>query len=611
MMLAAKSATCGFTLLLVIVSMTVSGQAMSDAHRQGMSLAQGIPFPQPGSVQNVTGYAGTDLPQSGIKAHDLGEQSAKAFQSDEASRLIAENFDKGERFVIDPHTDPLILSGNEIVKDPGKVLEETVESVRESRTTPEETKVCEESGEETLEEGEETRIVEVPDPQPWKSELYVYSHGWAGGLARNVLTDQKLDGSTVHTYAYAAHTVLRNPLPAELISRVKSVAYREGYTPPWWASLSQSGVVSVTTARGGWFWINKHDVLVDISLKPGEENVVEHIRDNCGHWEERAEQGLCSYEEVIVVEGPQTRIVNGYPVSRDWWRRKKRYRCHYPAKNDCAALRAKGCYQVHSTCKEKVRDVCVVWEQTYRCPGGKVSGRTYRSSGKMNLFCLSGDCADQTYGPNSDLAQVMSHMSVLKEAGDDLKNLGSIFKGSDRRCTRHCVSFKDCCGNGDGWGVSLKLASCDATEKELAELRGKNRCIQVGTYCAEKKLGVCIRKKTTFCCYGTKLAKIVQEQGKRQLGLGFGSPEHPECQGLTAEQLSRIDFSQINFSEILSEVMGRTKPPSAEKLVSGLKQSMEIKGSLLKPSSQAVKDAPKGAPGSETTLVQGHPRDQF
>lgn len=202
-------------------------------------------------------------------------------------------------------------------------------------------------------------------------------------------------------------------------------------------------------------------------------------------------------------------------------------------------------------------------------------------------------------------------MSVLKEAGDDLKNFGSIFKGSDRRCTRHCVSFKDCCGNGGGWGVSLKFASCDADEKELAELRGKNRCIQVGTYCAEKKLGVCIRKKTTFCCYGTKLAKIVQEQGKRQLGLGFGSPEHPECQGLTAEQLSRIDFSQINFSEILSEVTGRTKPSSAEKLVSGIKQSMEVKGSLLKSSTKGVKDAPEVPAGSETTHVQGHPRDEF
>jgi len=213
--------------------------------------------------------------------------------------------------------------------------------------------------------------------------------------------------------------------------------------------------------------------------------------------------------------------------------------------------------------------------------------------------------------PNSDFAEVMAHMSVLKEAGDDLKNLGTIFKGQDRRCTRHCVGFKDCCGNGNGWGVSLKLASCDATEKELAELRSKNRCIQIGTYCAEKKVGVCIRKKTSFCCYGTKLAKIVQEQGKRQLGLGFGSPEYPDCQGLTAEQLSNIDFSQIDFSEILSEVMGRAKTPGPEKLISGIQQSMETKGSLLKYPDKGPKSLPETTASSETTHVQGHPRDQF
>ena len=150
------------------------------------------------------------------------------------------------------------------------------------------------------------------------------------------------------------------------------------------------------------------------------------------------------------------------------------------------------------------------------------------------------------------------------------------------------MSFKDCCGNGKGWGVSFSLASCDADEKELAELRARNRCIQVGTYCAEKVTGVCIRKKTSFCCYGTKLAKIVQEQGKGQLGLGFGSPKHPECQGLTPEQLSRIDFSRINFSDIFSDILANTKTPNPEAITKGIQKSMENKGSLLKPSVKGI-----------------------
>lgn len=549
----------------VQIPQPVQKTPQTHAHQEGNAFASSL-------LGNVAGAARTTSPhrvpgfqtdkpkEASLNAGTVGEAAFHASRTDKAARhIIAEAKDR-KTFRIDPDTDPLFVEAGRIISNPQNALNEEFTGTQAPQAIHEETKVCEEAGEETLEEGEETRIVEVPDPQPWKSDLYVYSHGWAGGLARNILTDQKLDGSTIHTYAYAAHTVLRNPLPADMISRVRSVAYREGYTPPWWVSLSPTGIVSVTTARGGWFWINKHDVLVDISLKPGEENVVEHIRDNCGHWEERVEQGLCAYEDVIVVEGPQTRVVNGYPVSREWWRRKKIYRCHYPARNDCAALRTKGCYQVNSACKEKVKDVCVVWEQTYRCPSGRVSGKSYHSSRKASPFCLTGNCADASWEANGDMMNAISQLSVLREVQKDLRSSQSIFKGQDRRCTRHCINFKDCCGSGGGWGVSIHLANCDKDEQELRQLRDKNRCIQVGTYCAEKKLGICIRKKTSFCCYGTKMARLIQQNGRAQLGMGFGNPDCPDCEGFTAEQLSRIDFSRIDFTELFEDIKKQMTP---------------------------------------------------
>jgi hypothetical protein len=172
-------------------------------------------------------------------------------------------------------------------------------------------------------------------------------------------------------------------------------------------------------------------------------------------------------------------------------------------------------------------------------------------------------------------------MSVLKEAQNDLRNFSTIFKGSDRRCTRNCLNFRDCCGSGKGWGVSLKLTNCDAKEKELRELRDKNRCVMVGTYCAEKLAGQCIRKKTTFCCYTSKLAKIIQEQGRGQLGLGFGSPKQPQCQGLTPEQLSKIDFRQVNFSDLFQDIAASTKVPDVQKITESIQRSMKNKTSHI------------------------------
>lgn len=592
-----KAPVFALTLLGLTLFMGSPAQAMSDAHQQGMSLAKDIPLPQPGAPENVPGYAGTNLPQSQIKAHDLGEQSFKATQGSEAAQLISEGFEKGEKFVIDPHTDPLIVAGNEVIANPQKALDETIIESEDGEEVTEEVKTCEEAGEETLEECEEVRIVTVPEIKKHKSTFKVipmYNTGAYVYINCNVITGQIwCPYGTGCLYNFS----LVDPVPANLQNRVKSVQFAPGYSLSSPMSLSSNGILSIPIA----LHYSGFNVPLEITFSPNEEDVTERIANGCEWLEEKIEKGLCTYEEIQVIEGPQTRIINDYAVTRDWWRRKKIYRCHYPAKNDCGALRVKGCYQVNSACKEKVRETCVVWEQTYKCPSSIIRSKSYRSSNKDNPFCLSGDCADKSYDPNQDFAQAMSHMSVLKEAGDDLRNCGAIFKGVDRRCTRHCVNFKDCCSS-KGWGVSLKLASCDAEEKELAELRAKNRCIQVGTYCAEKLLGVCIRKKTSFCCYGTKLAKIVQEQGKRQLGLGFGDPEQPQCQGLTPEQLSRLDFSRIDFSEILSEVVGRTRTIKPEKLVSGIQKSMENKGSLLKPSVKGIKEGsltpPTIKPGS-------------
>ncbi|MGV8948503.1 MAG: conjugal transfer protein TraN [Candidatus Paracaedibacter sp.] len=608
LMFLVKRAALGLSLLVGILIMALPAQAMSDAHQQGMSLAKDFTLPQPGNPDIVPGYAGTELPQSHINPHDLGQESFKIAQSNEASQLLQESFEKGDKYVIDPHTDPLIVAANKVIAHPQKALDETIEEIAEEGEFVEETRICEESGEEALEECIETRVVTVREIPDTKHRVQLYGQMQpciSGNFTRNVVTG-------VGTSDLRDPICLLNPLPASLHSRVirverapefscgvynysfnSSYGFSSIHTDNYWlfsllnfSSFNEDGTFSMKEHMSihGFLYTIPVYLNFDIFYKRAvtEDDVSERIVNNCQSLEEKVEKGLCSYEDVIITEGPQTRIINDHPVTRDWWCRKKVYRCHYPAKNDCAALRAKGCYQINSVCKEKVGEVCVVWEQTYKCPSGKKIVKSFRSSNKANPFCLSGDCADKSYAPNKDFAETMSLMSVLKEAGDDLRNFGSIFKGLDWRCTRHCIGFKDCCGNGRGWGVSLNLASCDKKEQTLAELRKKNRCIQVGTYCAEKELGICIRKKTTFCCYDTKLAKIVQEQGKRQLGLGFGDPKQPQCQGLTIEQLALLDFSKIDFSDMLADIVGSTKIPSSEKLMSGIQQSMQDRGTLLK-----------------------------
>ncbi|WP_343118844.1 conjugal transfer protein TraN, partial [Escherichia coli] len=60
----------------------------------------------------------------------------------------------------------------------------------------------------------------------------------------------------------------------------------------------------------------------------------------------------------------------------------------------------------------------------------------------------------------------------------------------------------------------------------------------VGEFCSKKVLGVCLQKKRSYCQFDSKLAQIVQQQGRNgQLRIGFGSAKHPDCRGITVDEL--------------------------------------------------------------------------
>ncbi|MCI0457053.1 MAG: conjugal transfer protein TraN [Gemmataceae bacterium] len=89
-------------------------------------------------------------------------------------------------------------------------------------------------------------------------------------------------------------------------------------------------------------------------------------------------------------------------------------------------------------------------------------------------------------------------------------------------------------------------------------------CHEVGDYCSVDLFLFCGETMTTHCCFSTLLARIIQEQGRAQLGIGWGHPEQPNCGGLTVEQLQAIDFTQIDLSEYIADLQRRMVWPTAE-----------------------------------------------
>jgi len=103
--------------------------------------------------------------------------------------------------------------------------------------------------------------------------------------------------------------------------------------------------------------------------------------------------------------------------------------------------------------------------------------------------------------------------------------------------------------------VVTQALECDQAENTLGMRRGQNLCTHVGSYCSSKVLGSCVTKKEVHCCFNSRLARIINEQGRAQLGRGYGDPLAPDCSGLTVAELQGLDFSKMDLSEFYAEII--------------------------------------------------------
>lgn len=92
--------------------------------------------------------------------------------------------------------------------------------------------------------------------------------------------------------------------------------------------------------------------------------------------------------------------------------------------------------------------------------------------------------------------------------------------------------------------------------------KGQKLCHYVGTYCS-KKVVTCVERKESYCCYNSPLARILQEQGRPQLGKGWGSAQHPQCEGFTQDELERLDFDAMDLSEFEALIVQKNELDSA------------------------------------------------
>jgi len=107
-----------------------------------------------------------------------------------------------------------------------------------------------------------------------------------------------------------------------------------------------------------------------------------------------------------------------------------------------------------------------------------------------------------------------------------------------------------------------EMTKCTANEKILGCKRAKGVCVEIGDRCTIKIFGACIQKKAVFCCFDSVLARIIHEQGRPQIGLGWGSEKSPTCRGFYMDEFMKIDFTRIDFSEYVDDLTRQMLNPA-------------------------------------------------
>ncbi len=294
-------------------------------------------------------------------------------------------------------------------------------------------------------------------------------------------------------------------------------------------------------------------------------------KDNCN-----AIPSECQFQQSQCLQGKETRIINGLPTTLDCWERRQEYYCDYadtcaallsaPAKNTSTVV---NCEEKKTVCDISVLGVCLKHRVELACEQQRCE--------QVNLvcgetsFCLDGDCYQGEIEKSDSFAENASALAALSEAAKDFsEDTVKIFTGTAAYCDKKPIGLSDCCAD-KGWGNDIGLTQCSEQEIGLGKAKEKGLTIYIGEYCAEEVLGVCIRKKKSYCQFDSKMARIIQEQGKVHLGMNFGSKEKPNCVGITPEQMQALDFSKIDFSDFYADMEEGMTLPDMEHLQDAIK----------------------------------------
>ena len=564
-------------LFIMLASMTdVFADSMSSAFGKRGAYRNSTSLGDPRSMSKFADHNANVSDLESLNDSSLIDKGSNALRDSLGQKLQnaeEQKIEAIERYKINDKT-PWLKNSYKLEEDP---LAKTGGKGLSATTTVTKTKInksCTEGVDFNVDVGLEL-VLEVEEEEieritPWEAKQIALGGVWIYQAHMGWFYPQKWTSDRYGLHLRAGNPIVQSEMRMHIASNenveldnVRSILY------------GARGVGRTTHADKNMYAFENYNINYEVRRKETIKRLVEKAE----YWqvstegtEQLAEANEC-YEtgRVCLKSGVKT-FLDKYDISRPCWYEKITYRCKSEPKDGCAHLIKQDCQLKDSECEYRIGSICLRWKRDFVC-GGKKKELRY-SLADSPIYCLGGDCHKPTIEENQDFANV-AYLAALNEAKKDCvkepsglcKDPITIFPGKADSCKKIIVGLIDCCSSMKGWGKNANLCRCSGSEKGLAMKRDKGLCHRVGTYCHQKDpvFGTCLVKKTSHCCFGSKLARIFQEQARKQLNIDWGSASSPNCRPITLDEFKRIDFSKIDLEELFADILalGKSKMDKA------------------------------------------------
>lgn len=126
------------------------------------------------------------------------------------------------------------------------------------------------------------------------------------------------------------------------------------------------------------------------------------------------------------------------------------------------------------------------------------------------------------------------------------------------------------------WQMYNEALQCDETDYKTATKNKGKLCYDTGTWCESKDCGLlgctCKKYRTGKCCFNSKLARIINQQGRVQLGLNMR-----DCDGFTVAQIQQLDWSRIDLSEFIADTLAQAQASTSAVMSSATQGDLQNK----------------------------------